>query len=221
MNKETDKDILSKIPLFTILICILLFILHYLRSSLSPIFPNFEWGLINFNVFFNGRVYGVITYAFMHFTWIHLLFNLSQILIFGYMLEKKLRLIELLGLFFISILVGGILSLILVGLLDPQWFFMGSSGFGNGFLGCAWMLSIKQVKQNNHKRLYNDIFFYFYLFSTIFFAILPIVNVIFELDEILYVLLNLGIMFIHLFCVFIGMLFGFFIYGKIKSRGMG
>lgn len=216
MHKGKSKDYLMNIPFFSILISIILFILHALRTYLSPLFPNFDWGLINFNDFFNGRIYGIITYAFMHFTWIHLLFNLAQILIFGYLLERKLRLIQLLGLFFISILLGGILSLILVGLLDPQWLFMGSSGFGNGFMGCAWMLWIKEIKNNDQKKLYSDIRFYFYLFSTIYFSILPIVNVIFGLDEILYILLNLGIMFIHLFCMFIGMLFGLYFYKKEK-----
>jgi membrane associated rhomboid family serine protease len=150
----------------------------------------------------------------MHFTWIHLVFNISQIILFGYILEKKLTVYELLGLFFISIIIGGILSLIMVGLLDPQWTFMGSSGFGNGFLGCAWILKMKKVQ----KKFYNSLWFYFYLLATIFYAILPIINVIFVLDNISYILLNVGIMFIHLICVLVGIIYGHFIYKRIKSR---
>ncbi|MHA1271291.1 MAG: rhomboid family intramembrane serine protease [Candidatus Helarchaeota archaeon] len=198
------------IPFFTIFFSVILVILFFLLQILSPYLPNFNWWLISFNDFLAGKYWGLITYAFQHYTWLHLSFNVSEIMIFGYIIEKQLNLLEQFVLFIISALLGGLLLLIMVGLLNPNWLFMGASGVSNAFLGCAFYFYIKLKNNHKNRRILKEKFFYLYITLAIFYIVLPIFN-IFNLPQDLAYILNIyWIIFVHFMCFILGLIFGYF-----------
>ncbi|MHA1311925.1 MAG: rhomboid family intramembrane serine protease [Candidatus Helarchaeota archaeon] len=200
----------KNVPYFTIIILILLIVFYTLKQYFGPIYPNFSWGLISFIDFVHGEYWGIFFYAFMHYTWEHLVFNCVQIAIFGFIIEQQINLKKLLILFFSSILLGGILCLILVGLLNPEWVFMGASGFANSFLGCAWMLSIISKRRNPMSNNYtNTRSFYFYLIASILFPTFPIFNIFNLPGNITYELLIYGVILAHYLCLSFGLVYGF------------
>ena len=139
INKKTEKEnkfyenvfkqkkiVVTK---FLILINILIFILSVLLTNLNiyDVFTNFA--LNNFYVK-NGEIYRLVTGAFLHADFIHLLCNMYSLNIIGTQIENFLGKKRFIIIYFVSMICGSLLSCV----LNVGWS-VGASGAIFGLFG--------------------------------------------------------------------------------------
>ena len=81
----------------------------------------------------DGEVWRIVTSGFMHYGFLHLLFNMYALYILGQLLEPALGRARFLLIYFVSLIAGSVGALI----LDPNALTAGASGAVFGLMGAA------------------------------------------------------------------------------------
>jgi membrane associated rhomboid family serine protease len=84
----------------------------------------------------NGEVYRIVTSGFMHYGFLHLLFNMYALYILGQLLEPAIGSLRFSLIYFVALIGGSIGALI----LDPNALTAGASGAVFGLMGAAVLL---------------------------------------------------------------------------------
>jgi membrane associated rhomboid family serine protease len=81
----------------------------------------------------NGEWYRIVTSGFMHYGFLHLLFNMYALYILGSMIEPAIGKVRFLLIYFVSLVAGSLGALV----LDPNALTAGASGAVFGLMGAA------------------------------------------------------------------------------------
>jgi len=84
----------------------------------------------------NGEWYRIITAGFMHYGFLHLLFNMYALYILGSMLEPAVGRLRFALIYFVGLVAGSVGALI----LDPNALTAGASGAVFGLMGAAFLV---------------------------------------------------------------------------------
>ena len=95
-------------------------------------------GLNAADVLSNGRIWQVVTYAFVHLDGQHLLFNMLGLFFFGRFVEEGIGSRRFAGLYFLCVVTGGAAQVAADAALGRSWSItIGASGGVNGILALA------------------------------------------------------------------------------------
>lgn len=135
-NDEYISDIFPFCTLAIVAVNVLILVLMYqqgfatepflVAARFGAIIPGRIWGA--------GEYYRLLTAMFIHFGWMHLVFNVAGMLIFGTRIERYYGKGNFLAIYFISGLVASVASLLLT-----QGFSAGASGAVYGLVGAAFV----------------------------------------------------------------------------------
>jgi membrane associated rhomboid family serine protease len=84
----------------------------------------------------DGEIYRIVTAGFMHYGFLHLLFNMYALYILGQLLEPALGRVRFALIYFVSLIAGSVGAL----LLDPNALTAGASGAVFGLMGAAFLV---------------------------------------------------------------------------------
>lgn len=101
-----------------------------------------KYGINGDMIFYGGQYYRLITYMFIHSGWEHIAFNCISLYIYGTRTEKYFGKVGFFVIYFLSGMLGGILSAALNG-----GYAVGASGAIFGLIGAVLILS-KMKRQN-------------------------------------------------------------------------
>jgi rhomboid protease GluP len=186
-----DADSLkeARITLTLIFINVLCFITFTL---LLPVEYVLQLAQINTRILNNNEYYRLITSMFLHADFMHIFSNMIALLIFGATVENNYSKIEYLLIYFISGLIGNLFSLLLLPMNSIS---LGASGAIFGLIGAAFIL----FTMDGDKTI---IFLgLLYLIYFIVASLAPGIN-----------------LWAHLFGLIGGLIFGYVIIKKKKSR---
>ena len=111
------------------LVCIVMFIFQNIFSGFTDLF------ILNLKAVYEFQIWRFVSSIFLHGGVVHLLYNLFALLLFGFILERKLGSIRFLLVFFAS----GILANIIAVNFYPSS--LGASGAIYGILGCLAVIA--------------------------------------------------------------------------------
>ena len=111
------------------LVCIVMFIFQNLFSGFTDLF------ILNLKAVYEFQIWRFVSSIFLHGGTVHLLYNLFALLLFGFILERKLGSIRFLLVFFAS----GILANVIAVNFYPSS--LGASGAIYGILGCLAVIA--------------------------------------------------------------------------------
>lgn len=150
------------ITIFIGLICIVLFIGINLESNINSWDTFFKWGAPSANDIWNGHIWGLITSNFLHHDFLHLIFNLYWLWIFGDKIELQLN-----KLFYLFLLLssGFITSTLQLTLSDSTG--IGFSGIVYAMFGFIFIKSKLDKSNNWQLEQKTTILFIFWLFFCI------------------------------------------------------
>ncbi|MCL1988370.1 MAG: rhomboid family intramembrane serine protease [Firmicutes bacterium] len=128
----------GKLPICTFLIAItniLILAMMYLQGySTAPIIVAAQFGAIVPRLILEeGQFFRLFTAIFVHFGWMHLVFNIAGLLIFGVRIERYYGKLQFLAIYVLSGLAASVASLFLT-----QGFSAGASGAVYGLVGAAF-----------------------------------------------------------------------------------
>jgi len=104
----------------------------------------YQWGQVNYMVFFEGAYYQLFTSMFIHASIIHLAGNMMFLLIFGLRAEEMFSLSEYLGIYLVGGLIGNLLSLT----FGPDFLSVGASGAIFAMFGATIIYDRKATQQS-------------------------------------------------------------------------
>jgi rhomboid protease GluP len=116
----------------------------------------YQWGQVNYMVFFDGAYYQLFTSMFIHASIVHLAGNMLFLLIFGLRGEEMFSLPEFLGIYLVGGLVGNLLSLA----FGPIFISVGASGAIFALFGACIMYDRRSMRQS----ILGALVFAFFLF---------------------------------------------------------
>ncbi|UYM07407.1 rhomboid family intramembrane serine protease [Solicola gregarius] len=88
----------------------------------------------------DGGWWRIVTSGFLHFGFIHIMFNMYALYLFGPMLERMLGYVRFIAMYMTSLVAG---SLFVYLFADPRTLTAGASGAIFGLLGCTLVLFLK------------------------------------------------------------------------------
>ncbi len=116
----------------------------------------YQWGQVNYMVFFEGAYYQLFTSMFIHASIVHLAGNMLFLLIFGLRGEEMFSLPEYIGIYLVGGLVGNLLSLA----FGPIFISVGASGAIFALFGACIMYDRRSMRQS----ILGALVFAFFLF---------------------------------------------------------
>ncbi|MCL2016741.1 MAG: rhomboid family intramembrane serine protease [Defluviitaleaceae bacterium] len=144
-HKNTSAEIKTlpvknrKMPLCTILIgftnVLILLAMYFQGYSEAPVLVAAQFGaIIPHLILEDGQFYRLFTAMFVHFGWVHLVFNLAGLLIFGIRVERYFGKLQFLLIYLLAGLTSSVASLFLT-----QGFSAGASGAVYGLVGAVFI----------------------------------------------------------------------------------
>ncbi len=137
----------------------------------------FLWGQVNLFVF-EGAYWQLFTSIFIHASIFHLAGNMLFLLIFGLRGEEMFSIMEFLGIYFLGVLTGNLLSLV----QGAEFISVGASGAIFAMFGAAVIYDRRSVRQS----IIGGLVFAFFLF---FINVGPQVNILAHLGGLVFGLL--------------------------------
>jgi len=116
----------------------------------------YQWGQVNYMVFFEGAYYQLFTSMFIHASIVHLAGNMLFLLIFGLRGEEMFSLPEYMGIYLAGGLVGNLLSLA----FGPIFISVGASGAIFALFGACIIYDRRAMRQS----ILGALVFAFFLF---------------------------------------------------------
>ncbi|TFF87654.1 MAG: rhomboid family intramembrane serine protease [Promethearchaeota archaeon] len=186
-----DADSLkeARITLTLIFINIICFITFTL---LLPVEYILQLAQINTRILNNNEYYRLITSMFLHADFMHIFSNMIALLIFGATVENNYSKIEYLLIYFISGLIGNLFSLLLLPMNSIS---LGASGAIFGLIGAAFILF---TMEGDKTIIFLGLLYLIYFIVA---SLAPGIN-----------------LWAHLFGLIGGLIFGYVIIKKRKSR---
>ncbi|AYC30368.1 rhomboid family intramembrane serine protease [Paenisporosarcina cavernae] len=131
IRNEKFKEYLAKYPVVSGLIALNI-IVHILASFRFGEFSLFQWGVGANYLIGDGEWWRLITPMFLHAGFLHLLFNMFSLYLFGPELERLTGKVRFLTIYFLAGLFGTILTYLLQ---DANYVHVGASGAIFGIFG--------------------------------------------------------------------------------------
>ncbi len=122
----------------TLALCLAIIIVFFLLSD-NPFFLGLN--VIDGFSFSLSQFWNIFPYVFVHNSFVHLIANVSAILVFGVLIEKKIGFKHTVVLFIIS----AALPAILFSIINPQYSIFGASAVSSGLLGASFLLQPKKT----------------------------------------------------------------------------
>jgi len=104
----------------------------------------YQWGQVNFLIFYEGFYWQLVTSMFVHATIIHLAGNMLFLLVFGLRCEEMFSLPEYLAVYLLGGLAGNVLSLV----MGPNFVSVGASGAIFALFGAAVIYDRRRLGQS-------------------------------------------------------------------------
>lgn len=110
-------------------------------SGYNPVDPIHEWGVLDYAAILQGQIWRLVTPIFLHVNFMHLLFNMFGLWMFGKPVESQWGPRATMLLFMVSAVLGNVVYLILVAVhFFPPVQALGASGGVLAMMGAAAVL---------------------------------------------------------------------------------
>ncbi len=149
-----ENTLIKRFPLVTVLITVInvaaFFITEWKGSTLDPDFMIEAGGMYAPAFFGEHEYYRLITHFFLHFGIEHLFFNMVSLVMFGHVIENIVGRLWFAGIYLISGIAAGLVSVTAHFNQDAQIVSCGASGAVYGVMGAFIVMLI--VNQRNNLR---------------------------------------------------------------------
>lgn len=122
----------------TIALCIAIITAFFLLST-NHFFA--EQNVIDNFSFSFSRYWNILPYVFVHNSFVHLIANVSAILVFGVLLENRIGFRKMV----LLLVFSAVLPAILFSIINPQHSLFGASAVSSGLIGAGFLLQPKKT----------------------------------------------------------------------------
>ena len=153
-----ENTLVKRFPLVTVLITMInvavFFITEWKGSTLDPDFMIEAGGMYAPAFFREHEYYRLITHFFLHFGIEHLFFNMVSLVIFGHVMENAVGRLWFAGIYLVSGITAGLVSVTAHLNQNAQIVSCGASGAVYGVMGAFIVLLIINRKNNLRREIF-------------------------------------------------------------------